>query len=173
MIVDIGAGSNPFPDADVLVDKYLYTGEYIREVRDHRTQDVVADERTIRADIYDLPFKDKQFRFSVCRKVLENIKNVHRALKELERVSLSGYITIPTIYWGCTGAAGYNKWMGYVDKKHRLWILRNYPMKRILKRTVFMKYLLQEMNEGRELLEWQKHLGYYWQGAIDFKVLRQ
>lgn len=42
-----------------------------------------------------LPFKDKQFQFSICSHVLEHMDNPVALLWELQRISSAGYIEVP------------------------------------------------------------------------------
>lgn len=93
IVLDIGAGHNPFIRADVLVDKYVDTPKHRSSGRllkiDSRQILIIGD-----AEI--LPFKDNSFDFVVCRHVLEHVDNPQLLLKELKRIGKKGYIETPS-----------------------------------------------------------------------------
>lgn len=90
-VVDIGSGSCFYPGASVLVDKY--PGE-----TPHRNTPLETGGRVfIQADIEDMPFKDKEFDYSVCSHVLEHVIDPIKACNELTRISRAGYIETPRI----------------------------------------------------------------------------
>lgn len=85
MILEIGCGQTPYPNATVTIDKS----------RDSKC--------TVLADAMFLPFKNGTFRHVVSFQTLEHITNPHQTLKEIRRV-LKNYgkvfITIPNLlHW--------------------------------------------------------------------------
>lgn len=89
-VLDIGSGGDPFPQASVLVDRFL-------EPSVHRTARFVkADKPVVIADIHQLPFPDSTFDFVYCSHVLEHVDDPILACREIMRVGNKGYIETPT-----------------------------------------------------------------------------
>lgn len=92
LVLDVGSGDKPFWRADVLVDKYL------KDNQQRYSGSMFYDKRKIfvKADVENLPFKDKVFDFVFCAHLLEHVKNPDKAIQELTRVGKKGYIEIPS-----------------------------------------------------------------------------
>ena len=91
LVLDVGAGSCPYPRADILLERY--------SGGDHRGgAGLVADRPTVLGDALQMPFQDKAFDFVVASHVLEHIKIPELLLKELMRVSHAGYIETPNVF---------------------------------------------------------------------------
>ncbi len=90
-VLDIGSGSDPFPHATVLVDRFP-------EATCHRTTAWVTQGKPIyQADVQQLPFADKVFDFVSCVHVLEHVDDPLRACLEIQRVGKRGYIETPAM----------------------------------------------------------------------------
>lgn len=91
LVLDIGSGDKPFWRADVVVDKYP------EDNKQRISGSIILDKRKlfIKADIEDLPFKDKTFDFIFCSHLLEHVGNPTKALAEITRVGKRGYIEVP------------------------------------------------------------------------------
>ena len=90
-VLDVGAGSDPFPHATHLADLFL-------EACEHRHSGVVTDARPFTlATVLALPFPDKYFDFVYCVHTLEHVDDPLQACRELMRVGRRGYIETPTL----------------------------------------------------------------------------
>lgn len=88
LVLDVGAGSNPFPRSDVLMDRL--TGA------EHRCgESMMIDRPTVFGDASKMPFKDKAFDFVIASHILEHMAEPEIFLKELQRVGKAGYIETP------------------------------------------------------------------------------
>src|SRR5262249_44327019 len=91
LVLDVGAGSCPYPRSDVLLERYVKS--------DHRCgASLVSDRPTVFADALRMPFKAKAFDFVIASHILEHIKSPEAFLSELTRVGKAGYIETPNIF---------------------------------------------------------------------------
>lgn len=88
LVLEIGGGHNPYPESDVIVDKFLENKE--------RGGDLKVDRPVVIADFQQLPFKDGSFNYAICSHVLEHVEDVPSALGELTRVAKAGYLETPS-----------------------------------------------------------------------------
>ena len=103
-VLDIGSGNNPFWRADVLMERFPYDGS-------QRAGRIIIDRPMICGDVQDLPFTDKSFAFIHCSHVLEHVKSLERAVRELIRVGKSGYIETPSeLHEYCDLKTLYHRW---------------------------------------------------------------
>ncbi len=92
-VLDIGSGSQPFPYATVLADRYLADDS-------HRGGDPIVLKKglpLVVCDVQALPFADKSFDYVVCSHVLEHVPDPEAACDELMRVAPAGFIEVPTM----------------------------------------------------------------------------
>ena len=108
-ILEIGPGIIPFS----LANKCIGFNETIK---DYIELDI---------DINKLPYEDKEIDFIYSRHVLEDIQNPDFAMKEIIRVSKSGYIETPSplieITKGVDGGVNSNKYCGYIHHRYIIW----------------------------------------------------
>ena len=83
-ILDIGCGYNANKFAKVICDVQDLSSHY-------------QDKKFIRLIEKKLPFVDKEFDFVIASHVMEHVEDVAFFIKELERVSIKGYIELPTM----------------------------------------------------------------------------
>ena len=83
-ILDVGCGYNSNKFAKVICD--------VQDLSNH-----YQDKKFIRLTEKKLPFKDKEFDFVIASHVIEHVEDVDFFIKELERVSIKGYIELPTM----------------------------------------------------------------------------
>ena len=83
-ILDIGCGYNANKFAKVICD--------VQDLSNH-----YQEKKFIRLTKKKLPFEDKEFDFVIASHVMEHVEDVEFFIKELERVSIKGYIELPTI----------------------------------------------------------------------------
>jgi SAM-dependent methyltransferase len=91
LVLEIGAGGNPYFRSNVLVDAYESTGE-------RHWVPLTMDRPTVLAFAETLPFKDKEFDFVIASHVLEHSLDPVRFLGEMQRVSKAGYIEVPDAF---------------------------------------------------------------------------
>ena len=89
--MDIGSGHNPYPRANVLLERFV-------EDNSHRSGsiNIPNDKLFFSYDGDIFPFKDKEFDYSTCIHVLEHVEKPGLFLDEIARVSARGYIEIPS-----------------------------------------------------------------------------
>lgn len=88
LVLEIGGGHNPYPQSDIIVDKFLENKE--------RGGDLKMDRPVVKADFQQLPFKTGSFAYAICSHVLEHVEDVPSALNELSRVATAGYLETPS-----------------------------------------------------------------------------
>lgn len=91
LVLEIGAGGNPYFRSNVLVDAYESTGE-------RHWVPLTMDRPTVLAFAEKLPFKDKEFDFVIASHVLEHSVDPVLFLEEMQRVSKAGYIEVPDAF---------------------------------------------------------------------------
>jgi len=82
-ILDIGCGYTAHPKATIICD-VLNLADYY------------PNKKFIQLTEKKLPFKDKQFDFVISSHVIEHVEDVSFFISELERISMKGYIELPT-----------------------------------------------------------------------------
>src|ERR1041384_6081923 len=88
LVLEVGAGGNPYPRANVLLDAY-------EESQERHWEPLRRDRPFVFGFIENLPFKDRTFDFLIASHVLEHSKNPEKALAEFQRVAKAGYIEVP------------------------------------------------------------------------------
>jgi len=88
LVLEVGAGGNPYPRANVLLDAYESTVERIES-------ELVKDRPIVLGYAECMPFKSKAFDFIIASHVLEHSFDPENFLKELMRVGKAGYIETP------------------------------------------------------------------------------
>lgn len=88
VILDIGSGHNPVPEADILAD-------YFPEDNLHRASSLVEDRPVIICSVERLPIANKKIDFVICSHILEHVESPERAGEELGRIAKAGYIETP------------------------------------------------------------------------------
>jgi SAM-dependent methyltransferase len=92
LVLEVGAGGNPYPRANVLLDAYQVSPERMET-------DLVNDRPLIIGRCEDLPFADDSFDFIIASHVLEHSPDPDRFLRELMRVGRGGYIETPEAFY--------------------------------------------------------------------------
>ena len=116
-ILDLGCSSkNYWPEANHYADLDDFSEEF-NKLNLKYTQ--------IKKD-HKLPFKDKEFDYVILSHVLEHVPNLIEFISEIERISKSGYIELPTklndnLVFGCDeDDIGHKWWFEYDDIKNTL-----------------------------------------------------
>jgi SAM-dependent methyltransferase len=105
-VLDIGSGSQPFPFATHIADKF------IEPTNHRRTPFVHANLPLTVCGVEQMPFEDKYFDFVYCSHVLEHVDDPIQACREIMRVGKRGYIETPTMMKDAlfAWAKGMHKW---------------------------------------------------------------
>jgi uncharacterized protein YbaR (Trm112 family)/antitoxin component of MazEF toxin-antitoxin module len=165
LVLEIGAGGNPYFRSNVLVDAYESTGE-------RHWVPLTMDRPTVLAFAERLPFKDKEFDFVIASHVLEHSLDPVRFLDEMQRVSKAGYIEVPDAFM--------ERINPYPD--HRLEItVRNGKLVIRKKKAWQVDPELVEFYEDRVKQvvtrnvipshPFDFHVRYYWADKIDYEIV--
>jgi SAM-dependent methyltransferase len=82
-ILDIGCGYRAHQKASVIADVQDFSQHY-------------KGREFVKINDSNLPFKDKEFDFVIASHVIEHVDDFEFFIKELERISLKGYIELPS-----------------------------------------------------------------------------
>lgn len=91
LVLEVGAGGNPYPRANVLLDAYEAT-------RERHWAPLTSDRPTVLGFVENLPFKDHAFDFVIAAHVLEHSADPARFIAEMQRVAKAGYIEVPDAF---------------------------------------------------------------------------
>jgi uncharacterized protein YbaR (Trm112 family) len=89
LVLDVGAGQEAHPRADVIVDKYVVDDFERGNVLDLSKALVVADGHA-------LPFADDAFAYAIAAHVVEHATDPVRFAAELSRVAEAGFVQVPS-----------------------------------------------------------------------------
>jgi hypothetical protein len=165
LVLEVGAGGNPYPRANVLLDAYEAT-------RERHWAPLTSDRPTVLGFVENLPFKDHAFDFVIAAHVLEHSSEPERFIAELQRVAKAGYIEVPDAF------------MERINpyKDHRLEITcRNDKLVIRKKKSWQHSPEVVELYEDRvkpvltgdliPLHPFEFHVRYYWQNEISYVVV--
>lgn len=105
-VLDVGSGSNPTKRANVLLEKFIHNNEHRRghlKIYPHQI--------FVEGDGENMPFKNKEFDYSICSHVLEHVSDPDKFMKELMRVSKKGYIETPSLIGEILAPKETHKWV--------------------------------------------------------------
>ena len=116
-ILDLGCTHvNYWPEANHFADIVDYSKEF--KEKNLKFIKISPNEK--------LPFKDKEFDYVILSHVLEHVDNIYEFTKEIERISHSGYIELPTkladnLTFGCDEEdVGHKWWLEFDDVSSKL-----------------------------------------------------
>lgn len=165
-IVDVGAGYDPWAQADTVVD---YVPCKTRLGVKHHTVDI---------DFEPLPFADQSVDFLYSRHTLEDIGNPLFVCREINRVAKRGYIEVPSpLQEFCRGVdAGKPLWRGHHHHRHFIWhegntlfLLPKYPIVEPMRLEWVDETELQFLLNTNPIA-WNE---YFWfDGPFEVKLLR-
>lgn len=130
LVLDIGGASAPFKRANYLIDAVGYESIYWGQAKGPGK--IMFNEKTfVKQDICSREpwlFRDKQFDFSICSHVLEDIRDPIWVCSEIIRVSKAGYIEIPSRLYETTfnleaknlAGASHHRWLVDLDNSGAL-----------------------------------------------------
>jgi SAM-dependent methyltransferase len=167
-VLDVGSGHDPYPRANVVVDKFL-EDDYHRAGKIK----VLNKQELIKADGENMPFKDKEFDYVICCHVLEHVDHPDKFLNELARVGKRGYIETPSLLGEHLIPKPSHHWL-LLDIDDKIIIV---DKKRVNFNTshdfglLFMDYL-QQNSLGYKILQRTHHqlftVNYEWKDKIDY-----
>ncbi len=105
-VLEVGGGHNPHKRSNIIVDKYIDSNY-------HRSGDikVYKNQKILKADGENLPFKDNEFDYVICNQVLEHVENPVKFLKEQSRVARRGYLETPSLIGEYLHPKESHKWL--------------------------------------------------------------
>lgn len=89
-VLDIGCGGDPFPMSTVVADRFPDSDQD----RPSYPLETLGKPFVV-CDVQALPFRDKSYDFVYCSQLLEHVPDPIIACREIQRVSLRGYIDTP------------------------------------------------------------------------------
>ena len=155
-ILDIGCGYTAHSNASVICDVQDLSHFY-------------KDKKFIRLKEKTLPFKNKEFDFVIASHVMEHVEDVDYFIKELERVSVKGYIELPTIL---------EDNLVFENKKDHLWHMEfddNENELIISKKIQFLEPMVT-VSSIKKLSKYFRQsliLELYWENSIEFKKIEK
>ena len=155
-ILDIGCGYTAHSNASVICDIQDLSHFY-------------KDKKFIRLKEKTLPFKNKEFDFVVASHVMEHVDDVDYFIEELERVSVKGYIELPTIL---------EDNLVFENKKDHLWHMEfddNENELIISKKIQFLEPMVT-VSSIKKLSKYFRQsliLELYWENSIEFRKIEK
>ena len=152
-ILDIGCGFSAHKNASVICDIQDLQGFY-------------KNKKFVKLSEKILPFKNKEFDFVIASHVLEHVEDPAFFIKELERVSIQGYIELPTIL---------EDNLVFENKKDHIWHMEFDDVESQLivsKKIQFIEPVLtvSSIKKFSEYFRQSLILELYWKDTIDYKI---
>ncbi|MEK7460342.1 MAG: hypothetical protein AAB628_02230 [Patescibacteria group bacterium] len=170
MILDIGSGHKPDKKANILFE-YSDAGD------EHRwNKSLKVDRPIIFYNQKQFPFKKNAFRKSICKHVLEHVDDPVFFLKEVERISMGGYIETPSeIAELIFTPYDQHKWViNYIDDSL---VIKKKTEHNISKFGRLFDFLGKSERGFENNFYWKRRalffIEYYWNERIDFKIVSQ
>ncbi|MBD1167499.1 class I SAM-dependent methyltransferase [Pelagibacterales bacterium SAG-MED09] len=152
-VLDIGCGYTAHKKANVICD--------IQDL-----SEFYKNRKFVKLENKKLPFDDKEFDLVITSHVIEHVEDVSFFIKELQRISLKGYIELPTIL---------EDNLVFENKNDHLWQMEfddvNYQLL-IKKRVQYLEPLLT-VSTAKKLSKYFRQsliLELYWENSIEFKL---
>lgn len=165
LVLEVGAGGNPYPRANVLLDA-------MEESVERNEQALITDRPLVLGLCENLPFRDKSFDFVIASHVLEHTEDPEKFISELVRVSKAGYIETPEGWFEKMCAFTYHR-LEVSNVKGKLFIRKkeNWKPEEIAKlwdnklanSEALSKFLISNPDLN--------HMRYFWQDNIDFEIV--
>ncbi len=152
-ILDIGCGYTAHEKANVICDIQDLSHFY-------------KNKKFIKLEDKKLPFKDKEFDFVIASHVIEHVEDVAFFIKELERISIKGYIEVPSTL---------EDNLVFENKNDHLWHLEFDDIKNellIKKRIQYMEPVIT-VSTAKKLSKYFRQsliLELFWEKSIEFSL---
>ena len=159
-VIDLGCGSaGACPYAEVLVDMNDWSANF-------------PDKKFIVHDLnkFPLPFYDKEFDFCFASHILEHVHNPIEFLKEVVRISKSGYIEVPSplidnlVSGDDVGSVNGHRWWCFFNDAEKKLILR--PRRHIVHKTID----IPELNKLYPFFRSSFVIELYWTDSINIEL---
>lgn len=169
-VLDIGGSSAPFKRANQIIDIVPWSGVHLDKAKGYG-ETLFNKNSYTQFDICSRekwPFADKEFDYSVCSHVLEDIRDPLWVCSEIIRTSKAGYIEIPSRLYETTFGVEVKKLAG---STHHRWVIDLYEEK--LRFTFkYMHIHSKTVNKNRRTfnrenpemylrLEWSEKFNYF------------
>jgi SAM-dependent methyltransferase len=171
LVLDVGSGDKPFWRADVIVDKFLDDNQQ------RASGEIIYDKRKIfvKADVENLPFKDKVFDFVFCSHLLEHVRNPDKAIEELMRVAKRGYIEIPSYVADFLNPFPSHLW--FCDYENGFFIFTQKEKKKDFYLNGIERFGTKLLNVPLFVYLLAKHgdlvvIRHYWKDDIKYKIIK-
>ena len=165
LTLEIGAGHNPSPTADVVVDKYL-----LDNTERGGALKIICP--TVIADGEHLPFRDKAFAETIGRQVMEHMEDIGDFFEELMRVSSSGYLAAPSYLRESVFDWPYHRWLICENDGVLTCARKNTPPPST---GLLFHYLSAHNTHFRRFIRSLPmdvlHVQYYWQEKIQYRMV--
>jgi SAM-dependent methyltransferase/uncharacterized protein YbaR (Trm112 family) len=164
LVLEVGAGGNPYPRANVLLDAMEWTVE-------RNEQELITDRPLVLGLCESLPFKDKSFDFVIASHVLEHTDQPEKFLSELMRVGKAGYIETPDGWFEKMCAFTFHR-LEVSDVGGKLLIRKkpNWKPDEIARlwdsKLTFSRPLREFLVAHADL----NHMRFYWKDSIDYEI---
>lgn len=159
LVIDLGSGDKPFWRADVYLDKSSYGNE-------QRYSSSGVEKRMglfVDSDIHKTPFKKNTFDFSYCSHVLEHVERPDLAIKEITRISKSGYIEVPNGVDEMLCPHQSHLWFVFIENGELVFIRKSKSLDEVLKnngsKNLYLALLLKF-----------PFIHFYWKNKIKFRI---
>jgi SAM-dependent methyltransferase len=165
LVLEVGAGGNPYPRANVMLDAMESTIE-------RNEQALIKDRPLVLGLCEELPFKDKSFDFIIASHVLEHTADPEKFLNELMRVGKAGYIETPEGWFEKMCAFTYHR-LEVSANREKLFIRKKPSWKPDEIATLWdlklakSKPLFDFLRINPDL----NHLRFYWKDKIDYEIV--
>ncbi len=152
-ILDIGCGYTAHEKANIICDIQDLSNFY-------------KNKKFIKLEDKKLPFKDKEFDFVIASHVIEHVEDVAFFIKELERISIKGYIELPSTL---------EDNLVFENKNDHIWHLEFDDIKNellIKKRIQYMEPVIT-VSTAKKLSKYFRQsliLELFWEKSIEFSL---
>lgn len=165
LVLEVGAGGNPYPRANVLLDA-------MEDTIERNEQSLITDRPLVLGLCESLPFKDKSFDFIIASHVLEHTDDPERFLSELMRVGKAGYIETPEGWFEKMCAFTYHR-LEVSNCNGRLLIRKKTSWKPDEIALLWDNKLANSVPLRNFLISNPdlNHMRFYWEDSIDYEIV--
>lgn len=166
LVLEVGAGGNPYPRANVLLDGF-------EESVERNEKQLVNDRPFVFGLCEKLPFRDKAFDFVIASHVLEHTDDPATFLSELQRVAKAGYIETPDAFFERINPFTFHRLEVTSEnnklliKKKTSWVadpeIVGWYEKKLKKDPAFSHYI--------RIFPDSQHMRFYWSDSIEYDVI--
>ena len=160
LVVDIGSGDKPFWRADVFVDK-LSLGNVQRASNTRTIHDLGY---FVDSDVSHMPFKTGAFDFSFCSHLLEHVEDPGAVIREITRISRSGYMEIPNGIIETIIPFDSHLWFVFQDNKKLVFVRKSKKLHEVLLSNG-KKYEATHSNISEPFIR------LYWKKSIEYEII--